>query len=122
MVDDAAPAEPMSERHLVDRRRLEQLLELGRRMSAARSMEELLGVVTRAAPPLVDADRATLYIYNAAGNEIWSKIATELEIKEIRLAVGEGAAGVCAATRAPVNVADAKADPRTRAGAIDART
>jgi signal transduction histidine kinase len=106
----------------VERRKLEALLDLGRRMSAARDMEELLVVLTRATPSLVDADRATLYIFNRDHDEIWSKIATELEIREIRLSVGQGAAGLAAQTLQPVNVTDARTDPRVAARVIDEKT
>lgn len=112
----AGAAEPGVERH-----KLEQVLDLGRQMSAARDMEELLAVVTHAVLPLVNADRATLYIHNPAAKEVWSKIATELEIAEIRLSVGQGAAGIAAQTLQPVNIADARTDSRS-ARAIDKKT
>lgn len=102
--------------------KLEQIIDLGRRMSAARDMEELLAVVTHAVLALVNADRATLYIHNPAANEVWSKIATELEIAEIRLPVGQGAAGIAAETLKPVNIPEARADPRTAHARIDKKT
>lgn len=101
--------------------RLVHLLELGRLMSAARDVDELLQVVTRAVVPLVGAERATLYIHNAQAGQVISKVATGLEAGEIRLGLGQGAAGIAAETRRPVNVADARTDPRT-AKSFDAKT
>jgi signal transduction histidine kinase len=100
---------------------VEILLQLGREMSAARDVEELLAIMTRAVVPLVGAERATLYIYNPTNDEIRSKIATELEIREIRLKSGEGAAGIAAQTKKIVNVADASSDKRVKR-AIDEKT
>jgi signal transduction histidine kinase len=104
----------MSAARSVSSPRLVHLFELGRLMSAARDVEELLQVVTRAVVPLLDAERATLYIHNPAANQVVSKVATDLEIGEIRLGMGEGAAGIAAETRRPVRVDDARADPRTQ--------
>ena len=58
------------------------------------------------------ADRCSLFLYDRKRQEIWSKIAQDLEVEEIRLPVGAGFCGHVAQTGEIVNVPDAYADPR----------
>ena len=118
---DRAASQPAGVAHGVAPGRLVHLFDLGRLMSAARDVDDLLSIVTRAVVPLLEAERATLYIHNPGAGQVISKVATGLEQGEIRLGLGEGAAGIAAQTRAPVNVADARTDPRT-AKTYDRRT
>jgi sigma-B regulation protein RsbU (phosphoserine phosphatase) len=60
----------------------------------------------------MDAERATLFLYDQPRNELWSKTTQKLEINEIRVPLGVGIAGAVAKTRALINIADAYADPR----------
>ncbi len=95
-----------------DRERLRKLLELGRLLSGVREIDRLLELVTREIPNILDCDRATLFLYDERAKEVWSRCATDLEIEEIRLPLGKGAAGVAAETRTTINIADARGDPR----------
>ena len=64
------------------------------------------------AAEVMDADRATLFLYDESRNELWSKTTQRLEIKEIRLPLGVGIAGNVAKTRTPINIPDTYADAR----------
>ena len=64
------------------------------------------------AAEVMDADRATLFLYDESRNELWSKTTQRLEIKEIRLPLGVGIAGTVAKTRTPINIPDTYADAR----------
>ena len=61
---------------------------------------------------LLNADRSSLFVVDEAHGELWSKIAQGLEVREIRVPIGQGIAGRVAATGERVNLADAYADPR----------
>ncbi len=100
---------------------LERLLALARRLNAAVDIDGLLAVIAEEVSAALDSERATLFIYDAARGELVSRVATELEIEEIRLPLGVGAAGLAARDLVPVRVDDAQTDARcTRA--VDERT
>jgi phosphoserine phosphatase RsbU/P len=69
-------------------------------------------VIVKEAAEVMDADRATLFLYDESRNELWSKTTQRLEIKEIRLPLGAGIAGHVAKTRTAINIPDAYADTR----------
>ena len=75
-------------------------------------LDDLLQVIVEKAAEVMDADRATLFLYDESRNELWSKTTQRLEIKEIRLLLGVGIAGQVAKTRTPINIPDAYADAR----------
>jgi adenylate cyclase len=63
---------------------------------------------------VLKADRTSLWLLDEATGELWSKVARGArgEPIEIRVARGQGIAGVAAATGRALNVPDARADPR----------
>ncbi len=61
---------------------------------------------------LADADRSSLFLYDRARNELWSKIAQGLDTLELRFPAGEGLAGECARRAEVINVPDAYEDER----------
>jgi len=69
----------------------------------------------------VEADRASLFIYDEAKDELWSKIAQGLDSETIRFPADRGLAGACLRGGAIVNVPDAYADTRFNR-AFDERT
>ena len=71
----------------------------------ARQAEDLFAEGVAAIKELVGAERATLFMFDAAKAEMWSRVG-DFD-KEIRLPVGKGVAGHVAATGVGVNVADA---------------
>jgi signal transduction histidine kinase/putative methionine-R-sulfoxide reductase with GAF domain len=77
------------------------------------SLDELLEVVLRKMRDVVEAERATIYLVD--GTELVSKSRSGPGAEKkavIRLKVGEGIAGACAATKKPVFVPCAYEDPR----------
>jgi sigma-B regulation protein RsbU (phosphoserine phosphatase) len=75
-------------------------------------LDDLLQVIVEKAAEVMDADRATLFLYDESRNELWSKTTQKLEIKEIRLPLGVGIAGTVAKTRTAINIPDTYADAR----------
>lgn len=76
-----------------------------RTVMTARQAEDLFAEGVAAIKELVGAERATLFMFDAAKAEMWSRVG-DFD-KEIRLPVGKGIAGHVAATGVGVNIADA---------------
>ena len=93
-------------------RNLSILLEVSNALASHVRLDELLATIISKTAEVLDAERATLFLYDPARDELWSKTADQLEIKEIRFPVGAGIAGDVARTRAVENIPDAYADPR----------
>ncbi|MCX6024461.1 MAG: GAF domain-containing protein [Chloroflexi bacterium] len=91
---------------------LASLRDMTDSLGAAADAEHLLLTVMENATRLLDAERSTLLLIDAVRQELWSKIAQQLEIKEIRMPLGRGVAGGVAATGETVNLPDAYADQR----------
>src|SRR5215212_9122103 len=102
----------MQAAHSRQTRNLSILLEVSNALASQVRLDELLATIISKTAEVLDAERATLFLYDPAQNELWSKTADQLEIKEIRLAVGQGIAGDVARTRRVENIPDVYADPR----------
>jgi serine phosphatase RsbU (regulator of sigma subunit) len=96
-----------SERHVHD---LNRVLEVTRALGAERDLDRLLDLIVEAAGTLVQADRVSLFIVDAAREQLWSKVAQGSAT--IRIARGSGIAGSVASSGRPINIPDAYADPR----------
>jgi len=94
-------------------RDLQKVLDISRAMAAARDLDDLLGLILSRSMELLDAERATAFLYERASDELVSRIACDSA--EIRMPAGRGIAGACVRTRAVVNVPDAYADDRFNA-------
>jgi signal transduction histidine kinase len=93
-------------------RNLSILLEVSKALASHVRLDDLLDTIMSKTAEVLDAERATLFLYDAARDELWSKTADQLEITEIRLPMGAGIAGDVARTRIVANIPDAYADPR----------
>jgi serine phosphatase RsbU (regulator of sigma subunit)/anti-sigma regulatory factor (Ser/Thr protein kinase) len=93
-------------------RTLKALLEVAKVLATEIKLDNLLEVIVAKAAEVMDAERATLFLYDQSRNELWSKTTQTLEISEIRVPLGVGIAGTVAKTRVLINIADAYADPR----------
>jgi phosphoserine phosphatase len=98
---------PGPERQLRD---LQVVLDIARRMGAATRLDDLLGLILDSVREVLSADRASLFLYDAARHELFSKIAHGSET--IRFPADKGIAGAAASTRHTVNIPDCYADPR----------
>ena len=93
-------------------RKLAILLDVAKALANQLRLDDLLSTIIGKTAEVLDAERATLFLYDQARDELWSKTADQLEIEEIRFRVGVGIAGDVARTQTVANVADAYADPR----------
>lgn len=75
----------------------------------------LLVKIIDTARKILDSDKATLFLYDAATNELWTAIMTEEDrVREIRIPANEGMAGAVFQSGKTLNVADARNDPLHR--------
>src|SRR6202023_3704146 len=59
-----------------------------------------------------DAERSTLFVYDPAKDELWSKVAEGTEQKQIRIPAAAGIAGATVTSGDVLNIPDPYADPR----------
>jgi signal transduction histidine kinase len=105
---------------LSEAKQLETLLELQRDLALEGDIDKVLLRITLAATTLLDAERATLYVVDQNGNELWSRALTEG--REIRLPLdGQSLAAEVARTGGLLRIDEPYADPRFDPS-IDART
>lgn len=91
-------------------RDLLEVLEVSRQLGATTDLNALLKGIERSALHVLDCERATVFLYDSATDELYSQIATG--DKQIRFAANLGIAGEVFRSGQVVNVPDAYADPR----------
>ncbi len=86
-------------------------------MIANPDLDDLLRLILSQLVHVIDAERGTLYLIDAARGELWSRVlqSEAEELSEIRLKIGEGVAGYVAASGQTLNIADAYEDARFNA-------
>lgn len=89
---------------------LQQVLDITRMMAGSDDLDELLAVIIDRSCELLDAERASLFLYEAETNELVSRIATGAD--EIRFPADKGIAGATLQDRQTIHVPDAYADDR----------
>jgi phosphoserine phosphatase len=98
--------------HASCRRNLEIVLGVARRLAGEPRLEPLLRSIAEETCNLLGAERATLFLYDATRDELYSRVANHSEIDVIRIPASQGLAGHVARQKACLIVADAYADPR----------
>jgi adenylate cyclase len=98
-----------------------RILQLSHDLAGEIKLDVLLSRLVHATSELLDADRCTLFLYDKKTNELFSRVAEELEIREIRIPAHSGIAGAVFQTRQTENITDPYADPRFNK-AVDRRT
>lgn len=89
---------------------LQKVLEITRSMAATVDLDALLNLIIDRSVELLGVRRATLFLYDAATDELVSRIATG--VKELRIPAGRGICGATIETGRTLIVPDAYADPR----------
>lgn len=75
-------------------------------------LDPLLGKIVLAATQLLGADRGSLFLYDPAHNELFSRVAGGLAEDQIRFPANAGIAGECFTTGKPVSIDDAYGEAR----------
>ena len=98
---------------------LQKVLEISRAMVATEDLDGLLSLIVQRSMELLDAERATVFLYEAEEDELVSCVAAGAE--EIRTPASAGIAGAAARSGQVINVPDAYADSRFNR-AVDRQT
>ena len=98
-----------------------QLLEVTTAMSQELQLRPLLTKIMQAVTTILEADRSTLFLYDAKSHELWSHIALGMDAKTIRIPASAGIAGSVFTTGETINIPDAYADQRFNK-AVDKKT
>ena len=93
------------------RREEEELLAITEAISTELRIDPLLARIVHAATGLLDAERSTLFIYDSATDELWSKVAEGAGETQIRIPAKAGIAGAAFTSGEVLNVPDAYAHP-----------
>lgn len=113
---ESGPTEVSIEKKLRD---LQEMLEISKAMSIEKDFDRLIDLIVDAANRVMEAERTSLYIYEAETDELWTKIAHQTE--RFRIKVGQGIAGQVAECRQLMNILDCDKDKRHFKG-IDAKS
>jgi adenylate cyclase len=89
-----------------------QILQLSHDLAGELNLDVLLGSIMHATSELLDADRSTLFLYDKRNNELFSRVAEGIDIKEIRIPVNNGIAGSVFSSKKTENIAQPYTDPR----------
>jgi adenylate cyclase len=89
-----------------------RILQLSHDLAGELNLDKLLTRLVHATSELLNAERCTLFLYDRKTKELFSRVAEELEIKEIRIPADRGIAGAVFMSRQTENIADPYHDPR----------
>src|SRR4051812_47653910 len=91
-------------------RDMKAILDVATALAAPFDLSTMLAEVISAAKQVLDADRSSVWLYDAKADELVLEIATDM--RTVRVPAGAGLVGTCARHRAIINVPDCYADPR----------
>ena len=86
------------------------ILAVTRALAAPFDLSTMLVEVSTAARSVLRAERSSVWLHDAATNELVLKVASDLE--NVRVDAAAGLLGACVRDRVPINVPDCYADPR----------
>ena len=70
-----------------------RILEVAQDLAGELKLDVLIGRIMSAATELLDAERSTLFVYDAERRQLWSRFGVGLQAAEIRIAATAGIAG-----------------------------
>jgi putative methionine-R-sulfoxide reductase with GAF domain len=88
------------------------LVKIGQAVAAEKDINLLIKTIAEETKTALNADRCTVYLYDKDTNELYSKVATGLYIKELRVPANKGLAGHVLKTGETINIKDAYSDKR----------
>ncbi len=93
-----------------DSSKSEKIIDVARKLSRPLELREALTQIVRAGCQVLQADRSSVFLYDASRHELYSEAATEAS--EIRFQADKGIAGECLRDRRIIRVDDCYADPQ----------
>lgn len=99
--------------------KMEELLEVSRQLAVTSDIDHLLPLICKGATTMLGADRCSLFLHDAATDQLWTKVA--MGANEIRVPSGAGIVGSVFRSRELLVIPDAYADDRFNR-AVDLKT
>jgi len=99
----------MAEKNL---KNLSRFLDMSEFSALSSGIDGMIERIVLTAGKVMEAERASLFLLDAAAGELWSKVAEGQGKKEIRVPIGKGVAGWVMLHDEIVNIPDAYADDR----------
>ncbi len=100
---------------------LTDLLDVALQLGTEHDLTRILQIVTNGVCHAADCERASLFLLDEAQNQLYTRVVTELEIREIRLGTEHGICGWVARNRQLADVSDPRHDDRWNSS-VDLRT
>ena len=88
------------------------LSNIARTVNAEANIDKLLITIAEQTRLVLNADRCSVFLYDKAKNELWSKVALGLDSEEIRFSADKGFAGYAVKTGETIRIKDAYSDER----------
>lgn len=92
--------------------KLEILLNLSSVLGQEIHLDRMLAIMVSEVTRAMEAERSSLFLYDEASGQLYTKVAEGLQTAEIRVPLGVGIVGAAGATRESINIPDAYVDPR----------
>lgn len=77
----------------LEKRKLSVLYEMSKSLNSITDFNLLLKTIINLSTDALEAERATIFVYDRAKNELWSRVGTGLRMEEIRFPATKGIAG-----------------------------
>ncbi len=91
---------------------LTKLMEITRRLAAQTELGPILEVITQGACQALECERASLFLYDEKRRELFTRVATNRDLEEIRSSIDAGFSGWVGRHKQPLNISDPAADER----------
>lgn len=89
-----------------------RLFEVTHAISSELNLNRLLERIVSVTTEILSAERSTLFLYDPATHELWSRVAEGIATGEIRFPANQGLSGACFTSGETINIPDAYADLR----------
>ncbi|MFO7750476.1 MAG: GAF domain-containing protein [Desulfobacteraceae bacterium] len=86
--------------------------EVSSAVAQTNDLDALFRIIVNKISQVLNAQRSSLFLVDKKTDELWSKVAEQSEIKEIRFPMNQGLAGHVATTGEMLNIRNAYEDPR----------
>ncbi|MDD4004316.1 MAG: HD domain-containing protein [Elusimicrobiaceae bacterium] len=93
-------------------KKLQLLIRFGGEIAREPRLDRLTRLIGEQVREILNADRCTVFLVDAATGNLWSILAQGLDQQEIMMPRGKGIAGLVSESGRPINIDDAYSDPR----------
>jgi len=88
------------------------LFELGQIMTSEMDLDALFPLIIEQTNQLMNTEKASVFLIDPAGEQLWSMVSTDLKKDEVRIPKDSGVAGWVFQNKSPLIINDAYGDPR----------